>query len=132
MKTSSKRLLDTNIVIALFAGEPSVIAAVQECSEVFLPVTVLGELCYGVFRSTRRQQNLDRLKDFSQRVAVLACDADTAWHYGALKAALSARGRPIPENDIWIAALAVQHGLSVMTRDSHFKEVVNLRVDLIG
>jgi tRNA(fMet)-specific endonuclease VapC len=59
----------------------------------------------------------------------MPCDAATAREYGRIKEILRAKGKPIPENDIWIAAMAVQHGLTLATRDQHFGEVPNLVVD---
>jgi tRNA(fMet)-specific endonuclease VapC len=106
MKPTGRAVLDTSAVIALFAGEPSARAAIEAQQEIMLPVTALGELYYGAYRSTRRENNLALLVEFAQRVAVLHCDAVTARVYGETKAALAAKGRPIPENDLWIAALA--------------------------
>ena len=66
---------------------------------------------------------------FATAVPVLACDGDTARYYGEIKAGLRARGRPIPENDIWIAAISRQHNLTLVSRDTHFGEVNNLIVE---
>ena len=124
-------LLDTNVVIALFAGHPVVSERVAGKSALFLPVPVLGELYRGAFGSSRCNENLRRLEEFAQAVAVLPCDATTARHYGEVKQALLERGRPIPENDLWIAGLAAQHSLSVLTRDRHFLEVQGVEVDFL-
>ena len=91
--------------------------------------TVLGELYYGALKSGQSAGNLARIDEFAAAVGVLACDATTARHYGQVKARLKSRGRPIPENDVWIAAVALQHGLPVVTRDEHFKEVDGLAVE---
>jgi tRNA(fMet)-specific endonuclease VapC len=124
-------LLDTNIVIALFAGHPVVSERVAGKSALFLPVQALGELYRGAFGSSRRSENLRRLEQFAEAVAVLPCDATTARHYGEVKQAQLERGRPIPENDFWIAGLAAQHSLSVMTRDRHFMELQGVEVDFL-
>jgi tRNA(fMet)-specific endonuclease VapC len=124
-------LLDTNIVIALFAGHPAVTEKVAGKTALFLPVPALGELYRGAFGSSRRGENLRRLEEFATAVAVLQCDAVTARHYGEVKQALLERGRPIPENDLWIAGLAAQHSLSVMTRDRHFKELQGIEVEFL-
>jgi len=131
MTHSNRALLDTSAVIALFAGEPSAVAAVEAKGEVLLPAIALGELYYGAYRSVRQESNLARLDEFGQRVAVLHCDAATARCYGEAKALLAAKGRPIPENDLWIAALALQHNAIVITRDAHFEQVKSLRVELL-
>jgi len=127
----NKALVDTNVVIGFFAGQPDVIAALQSKRELFLPVIVLGELYYGVHRSTRREANLERLQQFAQEVQVLDCTPETAKVYGEIKAALASKGSPIPENDSWIAALAIEHDAAVMTRDSHFSKVVGLSVEMV-
>jgi tRNA(fMet)-specific endonuclease VapC len=124
-------LLDTNVVIALFAGHPKVLEQLAAKQAVFLPVPALGELYRGAFGSARRADNLERLRRFAEQVAVLPCDVATAEHYGQVKQDLLQKGRPIPENDLWIAAVALQHGLAVMTRDAHFKEVTTIEVDFV-
>jgi len=122
-------LIDTNIVIALFAGETTVQERLASGVEVFVPSIVLGELYYGALKSTRVEANLARLDEFARSSAVLVCDTETARHYGQIKSKLRERGRPIPENDIWIAAVAMQHGFIVATRDGHFDEVEGLLVE---
>ncbi|MFI5399261.1 MAG: type II toxin-antitoxin system VapC family toxin [Candidatus Binatia bacterium] len=123
---SGRFLLDTNIVIAIFAEEPAVLERVTAAEEVFVPAVVLGELYYGARKSARSEMNIARIDEFAEAAAVLGCDATTAQQYGRIKNDLRATGRPIPENDIWIAAVAVQHGLSVVSRDDHFDEVKDL------
>ena len=123
---SGRFLLDTNIVIAIFAEEPAVLERVTAAEEVFVPAVVLGELYYGARKSARSEMNIARIDEFAAAAAVLGCDASTAQQYGRIKNDLRATGRPIPENDIWIAAVAVQHGLSVVSRDDHFDEVKDL------
>jgi tRNA(fMet)-specific endonuclease VapC len=122
-------LLDTNVVIALFAGEPSVVQAVRDAevaSKLRVPTIVLGELYYGARKSSKPIENTARVDALESRAAVLGCDAGTSREYGKIKESLRARGRPIPDNDIWIAALALQHDLNLVTRDSHFQEVDSL------
>ena len=99
-------LLDTNIVvIALFAEDRSVQGHMGRAEEVFIPSIVLGELWFGARKSGRVKQNLERIDEFAAKDTVLACDRETARHYGMIKDALRGKGRPIPENDIWIAAI---------------------------
>ena len=125
---SGRFLLDTSIVIALFAEDTSVEEHLKEAGEVFIPGIVLGELYFGVRKSGRIRQNLKRIDELAISSAVLACDLGTAREYGEIKGAL--QGRPIPENDIWIAAIARQHGLTLVTRDEHFKEVEHLSIEV--
>lgn len=124
---SGKCLLDTNIVIALFADESTVKENLAKTDEVFIPSIVIGELNYGARKSARSKENLARIDDFAESNVVLGCDTGTAHFYGEIKNALRVKGHPIPENDIWIAAIALQHGLTLVTRDAHFSEIENLK-----
>jgi tRNA(fMet)-specific endonuclease VapC len=98
--------------------------------EVFLCVPVLGELRYGALASIRVEQNLARLDQLAGSMPVLPCDQATAASYGVVKLQLRGKGKPIPENDVWIAALARQHELTLVTRDSHFESVDGLLLEL--
>lgn len=124
---NGRYLLDTNIVIALFADEAGVKAGLTTAQEVLLPSVAVGELCYGARKSGRPEENLARIDEFLVSNVVLECDINTARQYGDVKNRLRLKGRPIPENDIWIAALSLQHGLTLVTRDGHFNEVDGLR-----
>lgn len=127
---NGKYLLDTNIVIAIFAGDPDVLEPLVQSNEVFLPTVVLGELYYGARKSTHVDTNISRIDELAASSTLLGCDIDTSRHYGRIKNDLRARGRPIPENDIWIAAVAQQHGLTLVSRDTHFEavEALSLKV----
>ena len=125
---SGKCLLDTNIVIALFADEATVKENLAKTDEVFVPSVVIGELNYGARKSARSKDNLARIDDFAESNVVLNCDTGTAHFYGEIKNTLRVKGHPIPENDIWIAAIALQHGLMLVTRDAHFGEIENLKI----
>lgn len=129
MARTGRFLLDTNIVIALFANEATVKQRLAEANEVFVPSIVLGELYYGARKSARVAENLARIDDFVASNTVLPCDTATAQQYGNIKNKLRAKGRPIPENDIWIAAIAMQYQLIVVARDGHFHEVDGLQVE---
>jgi tRNA(fMet)-specific endonuclease VapC len=72
-------------------------------------------------------KNLTRIDELASNTAVLGCDTETARYYGEVKKALRLKGHPIPENDVWIAAVALQHGLALVTRDTHFDEIKNLK-----
>ncbi|MGD0693861.1 MAG: type II toxin-antitoxin system VapC family toxin [Terriglobia bacterium] len=101
-------LLDTNIVIALFAGEERIRERLVQRQEVFLPSTVIGELCYGALKSERAEANLARIDELASVCVVLPCDRTTAQYYGEIKHLLRTKGHPIPDNDVWIAAVAEQ------------------------
>lgn len=126
---SGRFLLDSNIIIAFFADETAVVERVEALPQVFVPVIVVGELLYGAAKSARSQENERRVLDFSQSVSLLDVSRSTAKAYASIKNNLRRKGRPIPENDIWIAAIAKEHGLTVVTRDPHFSEVDGLTVE---
>jgi tRNA(fMet)-specific endonuclease VapC len=131
MLMNGKALVDTNVVIALFAGEPAIVESVQRQLAVFLCAPVLGELRYGAQASARVESNLARLDDFAKALIVLPCDTQTAASYSVVKFDLRKKGRPIPENDVWIAAIARQHGLTLLTRDGHFREIEDIEVEIV-
>ncbi len=126
---SGSFLLDTNIVIAIFSGDPAILAHLADADEVLIPSVVLGELYYGAEKSGRPQDNRERIDEFAAENTIVSCTAITARHYGLIKNNLRAKGRPLPENDIWIAALAQEHGLTLVTRDGHFEAIDGLPVE---
>ncbi len=121
-----KYLLDTNIVVALFNKDSKVQARLNAAPEVFLPSVALGELHYGASHSGHPKDNARRVDGFAATCVVLAVEAETARRYGQLKGKLRREGQPIPENDLWIAACALQYGLTLATRDRHFDRVEGL------
>lgn len=123
---SGRYLLDTNIIIDLLANEEVVRTMLGEAEEAFVPSIAMGELYYGAEKSTRPAENVSRIDEFAAIAAVLGCDSQTARQYGQIKNMLRAKGRPIPENDLWIAAVARQHALTLVTRDKHFSEIEDL------
>lgn len=126
---SGSVLLDTNIIIGLFANDQAILAHLSETDHIFIPSIVLGELYFGAYKSAHSERNVRRIEEFVAASAVLVCDVVTAMHYGRIKKALREKGRPLPENDIWIAALAQQHNLTVVSRDQHFQEIESLPVE---
>jgi tRNA(fMet)-specific endonuclease VapC len=123
----SSMLLDTVIIAGILNGESALLERLQG-SLVRLSSIVIGELFYGAFHSGRVNENLIRLRQFTAQYPVMPCDVETSEIYGEIKAALRKKGRPIPENDIWIAAVAKQHELVLATRDAHFREIDQLTV----
>lgn len=124
-----KFLLDTNIVVALFNGDESVKAKMEEAREVYLCPFVLGELLFGARKSGRIEANLRRAEEFEAENTTLSCDAETAYYFALVKDQLRILGRPIPENDVWIAAIALQNDLTLVTRDAHFGAVAILKTE---
>lgn len=126
---SGSVLLDTNIVIGMFAKDQAVLARLTKTEHIFIPSIVLGELYFGAYKSAHPDQNIRRVEELAATSAILTCDAVTAARYGRIKKVLRDKGRPLPENDIWIAALAQQHNLAVVSRDQHFIEIEDLPVE---
>ncbi|WP_017297885.1 type II toxin-antitoxin system VapC family toxin [Nodosilinea nodulosa] len=127
---SGRYLLDTNIIIALFADDVAVKENLIQSDEVFIPSIAIGELFYGARKSGRIRENLARINDLAASSAVLDCSFETAQQYGKVKHKLRLKGRPLPENDIWVAALALQHDLVLVSRDAHFREIENLKLNV--
>lgn len=90
---------------------------------------MIGELYYGAFNSTRKTENLRKVDGYRDEVAVLNSDDQTARFYGEVKAELKKKGTSIPENDIWISAIAIQYDLTLVTRDKHFGNIDGLKVE---
>jgi tRNA(fMet)-specific endonuclease VapC len=126
---SGRYLLDTNIIIALFANDAAVVEQIKQAHEVFIPSVVIGELYYGAQRSGRVEANTKRVNEFAAENVILGCDVETAKWYGEIKDGLRKKGRPIPENDVWVAALALQYDLTLVSRDEHFDQVASLRIE---
>lgn len=121
-------ILDTNAVSALLGGDPALGERLANADRHHLPVIVIGEYRYGLLRS-RHRRNLTLLLDSLVRESiVLGVDETTAQTYAQVRDELRTHGRPIPENDVWIAALARQHDEPVVSRDRHFDAVKGLRV----
>ena len=123
-------LLDTNIIIALFANDISVREQLKKAEEVFVPSIAIGELYYGALKSSKVEGNILRIEDFVKSNVILSCDNETAREYGEIKNFLKRKGKPIPENDIWIAAISKQHLLILVSRDEHFNEINNLIIQI--
>ncbi len=124
---SGRFLLDTNTIIDLFAGKNSVKENLLHANEVFISSIAIGELYYGAYKSCHTDNNLRQIDDFTASCTVLCCNQDTAHEYGIIKNRLREKGMPIPENDIWIAAIARQYDLILITCDKHFFKIEDLK-----
>jgi len=95
----------------------------------YISSIVLGELYIGINRVVNKPKHLKQLETFLKLCTVVDVDATTSQLYGEITAALFKKGKPIPTNDIWIAATAKQHNFTLITRDGHFQEIENLLIE---
>ena len=119
-------ILDTNALSAFVDGEAGVGEVLRRQGRAAIPVIVLGEFRYGIAQSKHRPAYEAWLEAQLPDFDVLTVTEETAVAYAALRIALKRSGRPIPANDAWIAALALQHRLPVLSRDEHFDVVPGL------
>jgi len=120
-------ILDTNALSAYFDKTPGVAEVVSEAREIAIPVIVAGEFAFGIAQSRHREAYERSLRRMLDRCTVLDVGIETARHYAAIRLELKGAGKPIPSNDLWIAALSRQHAIPVMSRDAHFDLVGGLR-----
>src|SRR3990170_2176330 len=118
-----KVALDTNIVFAYFDRDEGVVEKVLSAGQVCFPLPVLAELLFAAEKSARRKANFQHIRDLKSAANVLIPTEETAGVYADIRLALEKKGRPIPVNDIWIAAICREHGVPLATRDAHFDEV---------
>jgi len=126
----TKILLDTNAFTAYFRGEKTVFDALSAADRVFASVFVLGELLAGFKSGSREKANRDVLRRFLEKstVEVLGATEETAECFALVKNSLDKAGTPIPMNDVWIAAHALETGAVLVTFDVHFGRVPGLRL----
>lgn len=119
-------MLDNSIVIKVFKQDKTIALHLDSFGEVYLTSIVLGELNYGAYASADPERHLEQINEFLQNCKMIYPDNDTANIYGKTKAALKKKGKPIPENDIWIAAVSIQYNLPSYTTDKHFLDIQGL------
>lgn len=123
-------MFDTSAYSAFMRGHPEIKQAVQEADAIYLNPIVLGELEAGFLRGSRIRKNKRELDAFmaSPRVGILPIDEATSVRYAVILDSLWRAGTPIPTNDMWIAATAMEYGLQVLTTDDHYLKVVQIVV----
>lgn len=126
-------LVDTSAYSAFMRGHPEVKLAIQRADQIYLSPVILGELLAGFIRGGRQKKNQKELQAFlaSPRVTLVNVNEETAERYAVILNALWRAGTPIPTNDIWIAASAMQHGLHLLTTDPHYQKIVHIIVDYV-
>jgi len=120
--------IDTNIYTSFKCNDQGVVDALRDCDLIGVDITVVAELFSGFSLGGKERRNRQELEAFlnSPRVEILPHDLETADYYALIVKRLRAKGRPIPTNDIWIAANAMKHGLALYSFDLHFEEIEGL------
>lgn len=126
--TGRELALDTNAVIAFQKSYDFLLEHYRNYSDFILPVPVLAELTFGAIKSTRSHENLKGISRLTTQCKVIGIGSKTADVYAHIRLELQKIGRPIPENDIWIAAICIEHQVPLATEDAHFSYIPPLRI----
>lgn len=127
--TGNNIFLDSNIVIEVFKGNRTISEKIKAFPFVYISVIVLGELYIGINRVANKGDHLNKLNSFLDSCIVLDIDQTTSELFGEITASLYKKGKPIPTNDVWIAATIQQYDLTLVSRDKHFEAVDNILVE---
>jgi tRNA(fMet)-specific endonuclease VapC len=120
-------ILDTNALSAAADDDPGVVAILSRAEQMVLPVIVLGEYRHGIAQSRNRSTYENWLAGLLHDCMVLDIQEPTTHHYAEITLELKRKGKPIPTNDIWIAAFCRQHSLPLLSRDRHFDLVIGVK-----
>ena len=123
------KLVDTNVIIRFFKGETELFSLFDDMDNLYISSISVGELMYGAELSKKTDFNKENYFNFCQQMKVIYPDLEVAKSYGKIKASLKAKGKPIPENDIWIAATCHAADLILITADSDFDFVDEISVE---
>ena len=120
-------ILDTNAVSAVADDDPAAVRLFSQAASIELPAIVLGEYRFGIAQSRRRKEYAKWLELLIAATRVLPVDQETTIQYAQIRSELKKAGKPIPSNDLWIAALCRQHRLPMMSQDTHFDAVASVK-----
>ena len=120
--------IDTNIAIALLNNQPNIYSVLSKFDIIYLPITVCGELLFGAKNSRLSIKNTKRYIEFIESCELLDSNLVVAQNYASIRLQLKEKGNPIPENDIWIAAICVTNNIPLCTADKHFNNIDELKV----
>lgn len=123
--------IDTNIAIDILNGRENVIKLFKDCSSLFIPITVVGELLFGAINSAKKEKNLPKYREFIDSCMILNINKVVAEQYSFIRKQLKDIGKPIPENDIWIAATCLTYDIPFITSDKHFTYINDLDLTII-
>jgi predicted nucleic acid-binding protein len=121
-------LVDTNVIIRLLSGDERSVKLFDQAESICIPAIVAGEMFYGAENSTKRQENMSNFSNFLSQYEVAEVDLEVAQAYGEVKAQLKKDGVNIPENDLWVAAIAIARQFVLLTFDSHFSKINGLQI----
>lgn len=122
--------MDSSVLIRSLRGDAAISARIDSLPLVYVSSVVLGELYFGAYGSpTRPDAAIADVETVENTIAILSPDAATARIYANIKHDLKSRGLTMPENDLWIAATAIQYGATLAARDAHFNWITGLRVE---
>ena len=127
MMDGNKYFLDTNIIVEFLRGNQLVINFLKQNTNYIVPAIVYGELIFGMENAKQFEKHTKQLQDFITNVQIIPIDSDTSKYYGKIKSQLRKSGKPIPDKDIWIASLSMQHNYTLITNDAHFTNVSLLK-----
>ena len=126
--SGNKAILDSNVIIDFLSGYEDAVRLISPLEQIFITAVMLGELYVGIYRIDNRAVHLKKLENFLKLCTVLDIDNNTAIRFGQIIASLYKKGKPIPTNDAWIAASALQHHLPLLTNDKHFSHIKGLNL----
>lgn len=124
-------VIDTNVLIECFQNNQSISEAISLYDRILICPAVLGEFKAGIDVNTRRGKKVKALLDEfldDPAVAIVPCTDETADYYARIFRTLKDNGTPLPTNDMWIAAAALEHGAAVLSSDGHFSHVPMLKL----
>jgi tRNA(fMet)-specific endonuclease VapC len=128
----SGSVLDTNVITKMLDKDPAAIALIRKVESLYTSVIVAGELYFAAAKSARREANFAIFREALSCIEIIPIDDMACMSYAEIKLALQKKGKPIPDNDIWTAACAHSHGLSVATLDRHFSEIAQIELVKAG
>lgn len=123
---STKYLLDTSVLVLSLKQDTTIRKRLSATEVSYIPSIALGELYYGAEHSVHVEKGLAEVNELAEAMIIVSTDSTTAKVYGYVKHELRVKGLLIPDNDLWIAAIAIQHGLMLAARDQHFTRVAEL------
>lgn len=123
---NGKIALDTGIAIRFLNGDDTINNFLSKYTEIYMPAIVAGELIFGALNSKHAEQNLARHRKLIQRTSILDITENTANIYAKTRLDLKKKGKPIPENDLWIASVCIEHKIPLISNDAHFDDIAHL------